>query len=467
MNAATVNANNVYLLRQGTQLVATTLVYNASTRTATLTPISPLLASTSYTIYVLGGVTGVKDLSDNALAQSVPSVFQTAASSPGDTVAPVIVGFTPMGSSVPVNTAATVTFSEALSPSTINSTTVQLRNASTGVAVASTLSYSAGSSVVTLTPTSPLAHSINYLIVVQGGANGVRDAAGNAMANTATSPFTTAPAPDTTPPTVTGATPNNGSTNVSTSATASVTFSEAMNASTITSSTVRLLDGGTQVSASVSYNATSRTATITPTAALNNSRTYTISVLGGASGVKDVAGNALAQTFTSSFTTAAAAATTASLWTNSPTPAIVDAGDGSSVELGVRFTANTNGFITGLRFYKSAANTGTHVGSLWSSSGQLLATATFSNETASGWQQVNFSTPVAITAGTTYVASYFAPNGHYSVNRSYFSSGYSNGPLSVPASGGVYAYGNSSAFPSQSFQGSNYWVDVVLSTSAP
>ena len=62
-----------------------------------------------------------------------------------------------------------------------------------------------------------------------------------------------------------------------------------------------------------------------------------------------------------------------------------------------------NGYITGIRFYKGSGNTGTHVGHLWTSTGTLLATATFSNETASGWQQVNFATPVAITAGTTYV----------------------------------------------------------------
>ena len=71
-----------------------------------------------------------------------------------------------------------------------------------------------------------------------------------------------------------------------------------------------------------------------------------------------------------------------------------DSGDAHSVELGVKFTSEVFGTVTGVRFYKSAANTGTHIGSLWSASGQLLATATFTGETASGWQQVNFSTPV-------------------------------------------------------------------------
>ena len=76
------------------------------------------------------------------------------------------------------------------------------------------------------------------------------------------------------------------------------------------------------------------------------------------------------------------------------------------MELGVKFKADLNGAITGIRFYKSSNNTGTHVGSLWNSSGALLASATFTNETLSGWEQVSFSTPVTITAGAVYVASY-------------------------------------------------------------
>ena len=88
------------------------------------------------------------------------------------------------------------------------------------------------------------------------------------------------------------------------------------------------------------------------------------------------------------------------------TPATITQNDPNSVELGVKFQAATTGTITGIRFYKGPQNTGTHVADLWSATGNLLATATFTNETASGWQQVNFSNPVAITAGTTYVASY-------------------------------------------------------------
>ena len=134
----------------------------------------------------------------------------------------------------------------------------------------------------------------------------------------------------------------------------------------------------------------------------------------------------------------------------------------------MKFRSDVAGTITGVRFYKASANTGTHVGNLWSSTGTLLATATFANETTSGWQQVNFATPVAITANTTYVASYHANAGHYSADINAFASvGVDNPPLHALASpvssgNGVYAYGANSAFPSQTWNAANYWVDVVF-----
>ncbi len=122
-----------------------------------------------------------------------------------------------------------------------------------------------------------------------------------------------------------------------------------------------------------------------------------------------------------------------SLWSENDTPDVVNSGEADSIEVGVRITADTDGVITGIRYYKSSGNTGTHRGNLWTSDGQLLATATFTNESSNGWQQVNFNTPVEIVAGETYIASYFAPNGMFSVNRDYFQEfGVSNGPLRAP-----------------------------------
>jgi hypothetical protein len=157
----------------------------------------------------------------------------------------------------------------------------------------------------------------------------------------------------------------------------------------------------------------------------------------------------------------------ATIFSASATPQVLSDSDSGSVELGVKFRASQAGTISAIRFYKGGQNTGTHTGTLWSATGQQLATATFSNETASGWQQANFSTPVSISAGTTYVASYHAPAGHYSVNENGLATAITNGPLTALASGssggnGVYAYGSSSAFPTNSFNASNYWVDVVF-----
>ena len=138
----------------------------------------------------------------------------------------------------------------------------------------------------------------------------------------------------------------------------------------------------------------------------------------------------------------------------------------------MKFRSDIAGSITGIRFYKATANTGTHLGHLWSSTGTLLASATFTGESASGWQQVNFATPVAIAANTVYVASYHATVGHYSADVNYFSSkGVDNPPLHALTNGvsggnGVYAYGASSVFPNQTWNAANYWVDVVFQSGA-
>lgn len=160
-----------------------------------------------------------------------------------------------------------------------------------------------------------------------------------------------------------------------------------------------------------------------------------------------------------------------SVWSDSTVPTNVDGGPDSPVQLGVKFRPEVNGKITGIRFYKSTGNTGTHVGNLWDLSGTNLASATFSSETTSGWQQVNFSTPVSVTAGTVYVASYHTTVGHYSYDKAAFSTaGIDSGLLHVlkdgeSGSNGVYGYGNSGTFPSSANPGINYWVDVVFSPS--
>ena len=209
------------------------------------------------------------------------------------------------------------------------------------------------------------------------------------------------------------------------------------------------------VNGTVTYNAQTQTVTFTPAASYAGAAnfTYTITDSSGATGSGQVSLNV---TYPIS---------AQSLFGTNDTPNVANSGDTNSVEVGVKFTASANGLITGLRFYKGSSNTGSHVADLWSSTGTLLATATFTNETASGWQEVNFSTPVVITAGTTYVASYHT-NGNYSDNLNYFTNSLTNGELTAPGTiNGLYAYGSGSIFPTNTYNSTNYWVDVVYNGS--
>jgi hypothetical protein len=165
-------------------------------------------------------------------------------------------------------------------------------------------------------------------------------------------------------------------------------------------------------------------------------------------------------------TTASAPTCPCSVWGATEAPPGTAFNDDKPIEVGFRFTADTNGFISGLRFYKDARNTGSHIGDLWSDDGMLLASATFANETAAGWQRVKFLRPVPIQAGKSYVAATYSANGGYSASPDTFTVGSVDTPplhalSNGPAGGnGLYAYG--SGFPTQSFNGTNYWVDVLF-----
>ena len=160
-----------------------------------------------------------------------------------------------------------------------------------------------------------------------------------------------------------------------------------------------------------------------------------------------------------------------SVWNSSSTPTFIDSADSNSTTLGVKFRADFDGFITGIRFYKASTNTGTHIGNIWTSTGTPLGSATFTNETGSGWQQVNFSSPIAISANTTYMASYFAPKGHYSQDEAFFAtSGVDHPPLHLLAAGvdgpnGMYAYASSNTFPTSTYNSEYYWIDTVYTTN--
>ena len=117
--------------------------------------------------------------------------------------------------------------------------------------------------------------------------------------------------------------------------------------------------------------------------------------------------------------------------------------------------------IQAIRYYKSPSETGTHVGRIWSATGQPLASVTFTNERQSGWQQQALATPLTINAGTTYVVSVNA-NSYYAFTSQGFASAISNGGLNAPVGAGVYN-DTPGVFPTLVYQNENYFRDVVFS----
>ncbi|MGJ0483987.1 MAG: N,N-dimethylformamidase beta subunit family domain-containing protein [Methylomicrobium sp.] len=535
MDATTITASTFELKDASSNVVNATVSYNASTFTAVLTPTSSLSASTTYTATVKGGTTDprVKDLAGNALGANVSWSFTTGTQPCATTTCSAWSNSTIPGTpsvNDPGSVELGVKFRSDLNGSITGIRFYQANsNSGSGRTFRATLWNLSGQSLTTGTVTSttsgwqqvtfttpaPITANTVYVAsyfapngnyaatnspefstagvdnppihLLQNGVSG-----GNgvyAYGTTSTFPtntfqstnywvdvlFTTSTGPDTTPPTVTAQSPTPNATGIATNTTVTATFSEAMDAATLNTTTFELRDSANAlISAAVSYNATNRTATLAPGNALTAGATYTATVKGGTTDprVKDSAGNPLAANVTWSFTIAPsgtqACTSTTSIWPTNPTPTILSDSDTSSVELGVKFSSSQNGFICGIRYYKSSSNTGTHVGKLWNSTGTLLASATFQNETT-GWQQVSFAQPVAITANTTYIASYLAPVGRYSADSGYFTTTRTNGPLTALSNAdsggnGVYLYG-SGGFPTNTFQSTNYWVDVLFTTS--
>jgi methionine-rich copper-binding protein CopC len=295
MNAAMITTATFNLRNTATSaLVAGAVSYNPASNVATFTPGGPLADGTNYTVTV---TTGVQDASGNALASDFTSNFATAPAA--DVTPPTVVARTPanVATNVGVNTDITVTFSEPMDATTINSTNITLTPTAGGPAVTTAVTCNSPCTTATLDPTADLASSTSYTITVT---TGVKDVAGNALATNSTSTFTTA---DVIPPTVVSRTPSDAATSVPLSTNVTVTFSEPMDATTInsTSITVTPAGGGPAVAAAVTCNSPCTTATLDPAADLASSTSYTITVT---SEVKDVAGNSLAAHSTSTFTTA-------------------------------------------------------------------------------------------------------------------------------------------------------------------
>jgi hypothetical protein len=299
MNPATINATTFTLTGPGTTAVAGVVTYNASSNTATFTPSSALALSTLYTATI---TTGAIDEYGIALATNFVWTFTTgdAPCLPGP---PTVVFVTPPTGAAGVcpNSVVTATFSEAMNPSTINTTTFTLTGPGT-TPVTGVVAYDASSYTATFTPSSILALDTLFTATIT---TGVQDPSGNALASNYVWTFTTALAACTTatPPTVISVTPLAGAVGVCPSTIVTATFSVAMNPATINATTFTLTGPGTTpVTGVVTYDASSNTATFTPSNALVVSTLYTATITTGAI---DENGVALASNFVWTFTTAA------------------------------------------------------------------------------------------------------------------------------------------------------------------
>ena len=302
LDATTVNGTTITLKNTATSSVIAGVVgYTAGSTLVTFTPNVPLANGTGYTVTVS---TGVTDVAGNALVAPFTSTFTTQPAL--DNTAPTIVSVSPAnGTTAPPNTKVYVTFSEPMDPTTINNTTtnVTLKVTSSSAAVPGTVTYNAAQNMAIFSPTSALAPSTGYTLTVT---TGVKDVAGNALAaGTVPNPstFTTTAGADAVAPTVTAVSPTNGASGVAVNSAVAVTFSEAMDPTTIngTTFTVKVTSSSAAVAGSISYNSTTHVATFTPTTSLTVGTGYTVTVT---IGVKDLAQNAMAAQFTSTFTTA-------------------------------------------------------------------------------------------------------------------------------------------------------------------
>lgn len=143
-----------------------------------------------------------------------------------------------------------------------------------------------------------------------------------------------------------------------------------------------------------------------------------------------------------------------------------------SIELGLRFSAQVDGAVAGLRVYRPEGRTAGQTASLWTDSGTRLAGPTIPTSTSAGWLYVALGTPVRVERDTVYVASYHTDGG-YVADANYFSTGARPRGLVRPAMtggevdrhNGVYRFAGNIAFPNQSFRSTNYWVDVAFVTA--
>jgi hypothetical protein len=283
----------------GTTPVAGTV--SCSGAVATFTPTASLAFNTLYSANIN---TGAKSLAGTPMALAYPWTFLTV---PAPTP-PTVISTVPTNSApgvpavgVPINQALSATFSVAMTPATISSTTFTLK-VTGGASVTGVVTYVAAGSVATFTPNAPLLYNTNYTATITTGAENL---AGTPLVANYPWTFTTAAAPILIPPTVTSTIPANLATGVPRNQIVSATFSTPMTPATITAispATFTLLAQGstTPVTGLVAYAAVGNTLTFIPAANLAPSTLYTATITTAA---QDLAGAALASNKVWTFTT--------------------------------------------------------------------------------------------------------------------------------------------------------------------
>jgi hypothetical protein len=290
MNPATIDATTFTLTGPGGVAVTGVVTYVAAGSVATFTPAANLAPNTLYTATI---TTGAMDLEDTALAANYLWTFTTAASIIA--TPPTVISTIPanLATDVPLNQTVSATFSKAMNPATINSTTFTLTGPG-NTPVTGLLAYAAVGNTLTFTPTANLAANTLFTATLTTGA---QDLSGTGLAINYVWTFTTGADVVVTPPEILSTVPKNLATGVPLNQAVSATFSEAMNPLTLTSSTFLLYQGtsasGTPIPATITYDAVNFIATLTPTASLAAGTSYTATVTNGAT---DLAGNPLGAT---------------------------------------------------------------------------------------------------------------------------------------------------------------------------
>jgi Ice-binding-like/Bacterial Ig-like domain len=281
MNPASINGTSFTLTGPGTTPVTGVVTYDAASNTAIFSPANTLALNTPYTATI---TTGATDVYGVGLANNFVWTFTTNIA---PCAAPTVIAEVPASGAAGVcpSSVVTATFSEAMNPATINTTTFTLTGPGT-TPVTGTVSY-AGSTAV-FTPSSALALNTTYTAEIWTGA---QDAFGDALANDFSWSFMTSAAACA-PATVIAVSPTANSTGICPNTLVTATFSEAMQPSTINTTTFTLTGpGNTSVTGTVSYDSASNTATFTPANPLALDQPYAANISPGA---EDLSGNPLA-----------------------------------------------------------------------------------------------------------------------------------------------------------------------------